>query len=197
MSVRMCLLALLDEGATHGYELHTRFQERTAGLWPLNTGQVYTTLERLERDELIEKHPESGRRLIYRITDAGRVAVEQWLSSAQPRTQGPARDEVAMKIVFAANSSTVDAERVLSVERSAVLRAMTDHTRAKAALATAQSMNDLMGALIIEAQIAHAQADLAWLDYCAHAIREAAHLRAADGTDIVLEPADQTELHHG
>ncbi len=59
MVVRHALLALLSEGPKHGFQLAQEFEARTGEVWPLNTGQVYTTLQRLERDALVES-PDSG-----------------------------------------------------------------------------------------------------------------------------------------
>ncbi len=53
MSVRHSLLALLEEGPRYGYQLRSEFEHRTAAAWPLNVGQVYSTLARLERDGLV------------------------------------------------------------------------------------------------------------------------------------------------
>ena len=50
MSVKFGLLALFADGPKYGYQLRTDFEARTGGTWPVNVGQVYTTLERLERD---------------------------------------------------------------------------------------------------------------------------------------------------
>ena len=49
MSVRQSLLAILDQGSCYGYQLRTEYERRT-GAPTLNVGQIYTTLERLERD---------------------------------------------------------------------------------------------------------------------------------------------------
>ena len=54
MSVRHALLALLSEGPKYGLRLRQEFEARTGEMWPLNVGQVYTTLQRLERDGLVE-----------------------------------------------------------------------------------------------------------------------------------------------
>ena len=54
MSVRHALLALLSEGPKYGLQLRQEFEARTGEVWPLNVGQVYTTLQRLERDGLVE-----------------------------------------------------------------------------------------------------------------------------------------------
>src|SRR5262245_19573235 len=63
MSVKHGLLALLQRGPRYGYQLRTEFEHATGGTWPLNIGQVYTTLSRLERDGLVrptDGSPESG-----------------------------------------------------------------------------------------------------------------------------------------
>ncbi|HJY00730.1 MAG TPA: PadR family transcriptional regulator, partial [Streptosporangiaceae bacterium] len=54
MSVRHAMLALLSEGPKYGLQLREEFEGRTGEVWPLNVGQVYTTLQRLERDGLVE-----------------------------------------------------------------------------------------------------------------------------------------------
>src|SRR5947207_1083293 len=54
MSVRHALLALLSEGPKYGLQLREEFEAGTGEVWPLNVGQVYTTLQRLERDGLVE-----------------------------------------------------------------------------------------------------------------------------------------------
>ena len=83
MSIKFSLLALLSEGPNYGYQLKQEFEERTGGTWPLNIGQVYTTLERLERDGLVVRagEDEDGR-IGYALTESGRVDVAEWFSSA-------------------------------------------------------------------------------------------------------------------
>lgn len=58
MSIRYGLLALLERGPMYGYQLRSAFEESIGATWPLNIGQVYTTLGRLVRDELVESLPE-------------------------------------------------------------------------------------------------------------------------------------------
>ena len=75
MSVRHALLALLSDGPKYGLQLRNEFEARTGEVWPLNVGQVYTTLQRLERDGLVasddaDEGPQKG----YRITGEGRVS---------------------------------------------------------------------------------------------------------------------------
>jgi DNA-binding PadR family transcriptional regulator len=73
MSVRHALLALLREGPKYGLQLREEFEARTGEVWPLNVGQVYTTLQRLERDGLVESDDDAapGPQKAFRITDGG------------------------------------------------------------------------------------------------------------------------------
>ena len=87
MSIRHSLLALLQDRPRYGYQLRTEFEDRTGSSWPLNIGQVYTTLDRLERDGLVRNDGGDGEgHVIYSITDAGRPK-----SAAGSRPRYPAR----------------------------------------------------------------------------------------------------------
>ena len=88
MVIRHALLALLSEGPKHGFQLAQEFEARTGEVWPLNTGQVYTTLQRLERDELVESDDtvENGAQNRYRLTEAGRSRARR--VAAQPSRHG-------------------------------------------------------------------------------------------------------------
>src|SRR5215471_21266039 len=98
MSVRHALLALLSEGPKYGLRLQTEFELRTGEVWPLNIGQVYTTLQRLERDGLVEATGEGERsQKQYRITAAGARELSDWLRTP-PELVPPPRDELVIKI---------------------------------------------------------------------------------------------------
>src|SRR3954466_2218201 len=102
MSVRQALLALLEQGPMYGYQLRAEFERRTGATWPLNVGQVYTTLARLERDGLVEGTGAAGQdgSVIYRVTAAGREEVAAWFGTPVARAQPP-RDELAIKLALA------------------------------------------------------------------------------------------------
>jgi DNA-binding PadR family transcriptional regulator len=159
VSVRHGLLALLAEGPSYGYQLRTRLETRTGGTWPLNIGQVYTTLSRLERDGLVEATEQDGQ-ATYRITDAGRVAVADWYASPVERS-APARDELAIKLALAVGSPTADVRRVVQVQRSATVRGLQELTRLKAGAGA-----DLAWTLVLDALVFQAEAELRWLDQC-------------------------------
>src|SRR5256714_2194752 len=99
MSVRHALLALLSEGPKYGLQLRQEFEARTGEVWPLNVGQVYTTLQRLERDGLVASDgDDDGPQKGYRITGDGRVELLDWLQSPPAETQPP-RDELLIKVL--------------------------------------------------------------------------------------------------
>jgi DNA-binding PadR family transcriptional regulator len=161
VSVRHGLLALLAEGPSYGYQLRTRLEARTGGTWPLNIGQVYTTLSRLERDGLVEAAEEDGQST-YRITEAGRAGVAAWFTSPVERS-APARDELAIKLALAVGSPMADVRQVVQVQRSATMRAMQELTRLKA---RADADADLAWTLVLDALVFQAEAEIRWLDHC-------------------------------
>ena len=102
MSVRQSLLAILDQGPCYGYQLRAEFDRRTGSTWPLNVGQIYNTLDRLERDGLVEKGDVDEQGHVYwQITDAGSSEVQQWWAAPVERSGGT-RDELAIKLAVAA-----------------------------------------------------------------------------------------------
>jgi DNA-binding PadR family transcriptional regulator len=174
MSVRHSLLALLAAEPAHGYGLKASFEERTAGAWPLNVGQVYTTLARLERDGLVEQTPPPGdgdpdpsARQGWRITDAGRAALESWY--AEPVAgDPPPRDELAIKVLLAVAADGVDVSAVLQRQRTATLERLQEYTRLKA---KADPERELTWLLLLDALILKAKAEVDWLDLCEERLR--------------------------
>jgi DNA-binding PadR family transcriptional regulator len=163
MSVKYGLLALLERGPMHGYQLRAAFEESTGGTWPLNIGQVYTTLARLERDELVRPLPrsEEGQRP-YEITDAGRADLVAWFATPISRTDRP-RDELAIKLALALTTPGVDVPAVVQTQRSATMRTLQEYTRLKA---RADQPADLAWRLVLDAMLFQAEAELRWLDHC-------------------------------
>src|SRR6266542_4470942 len=103
MSLKFGILGLLAEQPLHAYSVKARFQDLLGGSWEVNIGQVYTTLQRLERDGLVE--PAESRcdrgRLPYRLTEAGRKALEAWLAEPESEPQ-QLREEIYLKLLLAA-----------------------------------------------------------------------------------------------
>jgi DNA-binding PadR family transcriptional regulator len=163
MSVRYGLLALLGRGPRYGYQLRVAFEESTGGTWPLNIGQVYTTLARLERDEFVRPLPENeaGQRP-YEITDAGRADLAKWFATPVSRTDRP-RDELAIKLALALTTPGVDVRAVVQTQRTATVRALQEYTRLKT---PGDAPADLSWRLVLDAMIFQAEAEVRWLDHC-------------------------------
>lgn len=162
MSIRHGLLAILAEQPTHGYGLKSSFEAHTAGAWPLNVGQVYTTLNRLERDGLVAPLPaDEGNRQAWRITAKGRDALGAWYRS--PVDDRPARDELTIKMLLAVSDSAVDARLVLQQQRSATMKRLQAYTRHKR---EADPDRELPWVLLLDALILRADAEAKWLNLC-------------------------------
>ncbi|MGH2966870.1 MAG: PadR family transcriptional regulator [Solirubrobacterales bacterium] len=163
MSVRFGLLALLAEAPTHGYQLKTAFERRTGGSWVLNIGQVYTTLQRLERDGLVVEIPGSDTdRRDYRITGAGREALDEWFTSPVV-PDGAARDELTIKVLLAVAAGAVDVTDVLQRQRRASVEQLQAYTRRKA---QADPERDVAFLILLDALIFRTEAEVRWLDAC-------------------------------
>ncbi len=166
MAVREGLLALLHEGPRHGYQLKTEFETATGGVWPLNIGQVYTTLDRLERDGLVEL-AEVGAQKTYRITHAGAAALGEWWQTV-PSDDPPPRDELMLKVLMAVESGAEQALEVITRHRTALLGLLQLRRRelGRGPRTTGEGGEALAAAMVSDALVVRAEADLRWLDLC-------------------------------
>jgi DNA-binding PadR family transcriptional regulator len=165
MSVRQSLLAILDQGPCYGYQLRAEFDRRTGSTWPLNVGQIYNTLERLDRDGLVEKGDTDDQGHVYwQITDAGRTEVRTWLGSPVTRSGGT-RDELAIKLAVAATLPGVDVAQVIQTQRRASLAQLQELNRAKYAGVDPDGPEELAWSLVVDSMIFSAEAEVRWLDH--------------------------------
>jgi PadR family transcriptional regulator PadR len=76
----MCLLAIIAEEPTYGYEMARKLQQR--GLDLASEGSIYPLLSRLQRQGLVEGYlvesPGGPARKYYRLAGAGRNALQEW-----------------------------------------------------------------------------------------------------------------------
>ena len=161
MSVRHALLALLSEGPKYGLQLRQEFEAGTGEVWPLNVGQVYTTLQRLERDGLVESDgseaegPQKG----YRITDSGGRELDEWLRTP-PDLVPPPRDELVIKVLVALRIPGIDVHDLIQVHRRHLVETMQRYTHVKSEADEA----DLGLALVVDAELFRFEAIVRWLD---------------------------------
>jgi DNA-binding PadR family transcriptional regulator len=161
MSVRHALLALLTEGPKYGLLLRQEFEERTGEVWPLNVGQVYTTLQRLERDGLIESDgdEEAGPQKSFRITAAGAAELDTWLRTP-PDLSSPPRDELVIKVLVAIRVPGIEVRDVIQTHRRHVIELMQEWTRVK----RDADSHDVSLSLVVDAELFRLDSVVRWLD---------------------------------
>ncbi|HTX01820.1 MAG TPA: PadR family transcriptional regulator [Acidimicrobiales bacterium] len=172
MSVRHALLAFLSAGPKYGLQLRQEFEESTGDVWPLNVGQVYTTLQRLERDELVrsdDRGDEAGPQKIFHITEAGRRELETWLSTPPDMTEPP-RDELVIKVLAALRVPGVSVHDVIQVHRRYLVELMQQWTRLK----EDEADLDLTFALVVDAELLRLDSVVRWLDTADGRLKRAA-----------------------
>jgi len=170
MSVRHALLALLSEGPKYGLQLREEFVERTGEVWPLNVGQVYTTLQRLERDGLVESDDaaDPGPQKGFRITEGGEQELTGWLRTP-PDLASPPRDELVIKILVAARLPGADVHGIIQSHRRYLVELMQQWTRLK----DDEAGTDLGLALVVDAELFRLDSVIRWLDAADGRLRRA------------------------
>jgi DNA-binding PadR family transcriptional regulator len=184
VSVPHALLALLSDGPKYGLRLQNEFESRTGEVWPLNVGQVYTTLQRLERDGLVESDADGGRsQKRYRITAAGAQELDGWLRTP-PGLVPPPRDELVIKVLVALQIPGIDVHEVLQVHRRYAIEVMQRYTRIKAEATEA----DVALALVADAELFRLEAIVRWLDAADSRLKRSRPSPPA----TVVDPSPQT-----
>jgi len=185
MSVRHALLALLVEGPKYGLQLREEFEARTGEVWPLNVGQVYTTLQRLERDGLVESDDtaQDGPQKTFLITADGEAELASWLRTP-PDMAAPPRDELVMKVLVAMRVPGTNVHDVIQVHRRYLVELMQQWTRIK----EAEAESDLSLALVVDAELFRLDAVIRWLDAADGRIK-----RAAPGQDDHDDQSNSTK----
>jgi DNA-binding PadR family transcriptional regulator len=172
MSVRYGVLGLLATKDMHGYELRSRFEALTGGFWQLNFGQVYTTLDRLEREGLVERSgtgagavDAAADRKVFRITGKGRSRLDEWLQLpvAHPRAL---RDDLFVRLLFCDRSSPDSILRMIARHRDVYQLQMRRLSKRKHELLKLDIAEPLsVTELLLDAALFHAEAELRWLSH--------------------------------
>lgn len=165
MSVRQSLLAILDQGPCYGYQLRAEFDRRTGSIWPLNVGQIYNTLERLERDGLVARGDADDQGHVYwAITSAGSAEVSDWLSSPVTRA-ATQRDELAIKLAVAATLPGVDAVGVVRAQLAESRAHLRQAQAARNSEDAAEDAETFAASLLADAEVVRAEAEVRWLEH--------------------------------
>jgi DNA-binding PadR family transcriptional regulator len=171
VSIRHALLALVSEGPKYGLQLRHEFEERTGEVWPLNVGQVYQTLQRLERDGLVESDDDvvDGPQKLFRITSDGAAELTTWLRTP-PDLSSPPRDDLVIKVLIAVELPGVDVRDVIQAHRRHLVEHMQQWTRIKADAGP----DDISLALVVDAELFRLDSVIRWLDSADARVRRAA-----------------------
>ena len=161
LSVRHALLGLLSEGPKYGLQLREEFEAATGEVWPLNIGQVYTTLQRLERDGLVasDDHGADGPQKGFRITPDGTQELARWLRTP-PDLSSPPRDELVIKVLVALRLPGTSVHDVMQAHRRYLVELMQQWTRIK----EEEAGFDFSLALVVDAELYRLDAVIRWLD---------------------------------
>jgi len=185
MGIKEGLLALLADGPRHGYQLKLDLEAATGDAVTVNVGQVYTTLQRLERDGLVEDGgTDAEGRAIHRITGAGVAALREWVSRPEDLAAA-GRDEISIKVLLALFTSGLEPSRVIETQRRATMGLLQDFT-----LLRAQDNDaDLAWQLHLDRLMYSAEAELKWLDRVEERLRKAKPPRKATAESPTEEHA--------
>jgi DNA-binding PadR family transcriptional regulator len=164
--MRHVLLGLLAKEPAHGYELKQAVEVEFGELWPpVNIGQIYKTLGRLQEDGLVRSATvtQTSRpdKRVFELTPAGREELAAWVDRPAPAVR--VKEEFFTKVVLAARTGVADPLVLVDRQRRAHLREL----RALGALAT--EARGLAARLAVEGAVLHLQADLKWLERCEQA----------------------------
>jgi DNA-binding PadR family transcriptional regulator len=177
MSVKFAMLGILAEKDLHGYELKSSFDEKVGEFWSLNYGQIYSTLDRLEKEDLVthDRQTQDRRpdRKIYSITGKGRKELNDWLSTPVNKVRA-LRDEFFIKLVFMDRKDPGPILDLIEKQKALYLKQMNRLTRRKVSLKkNAEDCDTLTTELLMDAGLFHAEADIRWLTLCAAKIKAA------------------------
>jgi DNA-binding PadR family transcriptional regulator len=163
------LLGLLEPRPTHGYTLKAAYDSRFGQERPLRYGQVYATLARLQREgwaQEVAVEPGAGPdRRTYAVTPAGVQELSGWLVTPEPPT-AYAHGVLFAKTVLALTSGRSAAD-VLDAQREVHVRRMREVLRAARGA-------DVLTRLAADHEVAHLEADLAWIETAGARLTEVA-----------------------
>jgi DNA-binding PadR family transcriptional regulator len=159
--LKFALLALLARSPRHGYELKSAFEALLGGTWPLNIGQIYTTLTKLEQDGLVEctvvPQAHVPDRKVYAVTKLGRKELARWIDEPVPAPIR-LRDEAFLKVLLHHVARTGSAQSLIWRQREDHIDALAQVTQLRG-----ERGDDVTG-LLLDGIALRLEADLKWLD---------------------------------
>lgn len=183
MGVKEGLLALLGDGPRHGYQLKRDLEAATGDGISINVGQIYSTLQRLERDGLVDQGLKDDEgRILYEVTPAGREAVARWATDPEDLASA-GRDEVSIKVLLSLFTDRLDPHQVIEGQRRATMGLLQDLTR----LRSRDGEEDLAWQLHLDRLMYSAEAELKWLDRVEERLENAQPGKRSSGAEAPSE----------
>src|SRR6266849_6357557 len=159
LSLKYGVMGLLAEEPLHGYEVKNRFESMLGGTWEVNIGQIYTTLQRLERDGLVQPVGERGK-LLYRLSPGCKKALDEWLGQPDAGPQ-QLHEDIYVKLLLATRIANGDLQGLLARQKRTYLQRLRDLNRLEER-ARRDGRIDL--ARLVRGALLHTEADLKWMD---------------------------------
>ena len=168
-AVQYAILGLISAraGGAHGYQLKVEFDALYGDFWSLNYGQLYRTLDRLERAGLIQgtEQLQSGRpsRKVYRITASGQQNLDDWLLLPPTHEPRPLRDDLSVKLLFLTEPRRKETLALIRSQRAIYLQHLARLTKRRSLLEDSAEDVFVTRLLLLQADM-RVRTDLAWLD---------------------------------
>ncbi|MCC6376010.1 MAG: PadR family transcriptional regulator [Microbacteriaceae bacterium] len=171
MNVRMCLLAILSLGDCYGYQLKNEFERRTGRTWKLNVGQVYNTLDRLERDGLVKRSPESfDGQIPYSLTSSGKLEFLAWASIGE--TTAALGEEQVSRIAFLTTILGSEVQTLILALRERLTSQLAELELAISELESPIRAEDLPGQFQLTSSLLRLRADRDWFELATEKLAE-------------------------
>jgi len=188
MSLKHSILAVLSIGDCHGYQIRQEIESRTGETWDINIGQVYSTLDRLQRDNLVTAgKANSEGQISYSITDLGKAEAIHWLTKPIEQS-AQSRNELAIKLALAVTLPGIDTTTILQTQKISTLQNLQLLTTSKMT-SDVEEGKDVAWLLILDSQIFALEAELRWLDHVEGVLLSVAARGLAPQNELNNEPA--------
>lgn len=194
MTVKHAILGILAPAPRHGYDLKRAFDEKLGDFWSVNVGQIYTTLDRLQAEGLVQNisDGDDGDRKMYAITEAGRLEFDDWRTRALKAEPRVLRDELFLRVLFMEDTEVEAVTSLIHTQKNVYMGQMMHLTNRKIQIEQAtrrmlakaptpetrkQALRDrLVASILLDAALYHAEADIRWLEHCEARLKDIANI---------------------
>ncbi|MDF1999864.1 PadR family transcriptional regulator [Peribacillus simplex] len=161
MSVKHAILTLLSQSPRHRYDLKVSFESMVHNQWDLNAGQIYTTIDRLIRDGLVQETQEEQSELkIYRTTEKGLAEVQKWL--LEPVQASLLQDEFFFKMLCAKELHFHRLTEMIKQHKELIIKNILKLQQLRQSIDFTEENEAIH--YLIDGRILHLEADMKWID---------------------------------